>query len=111
MLSLWPIDPVPDQADPALLDGQVFRLESSRAGFPVQIKREAGIHPELVIMPKGGSGVYGGWCPNALIEARETDFGEGACFYEEPVRFVAVPANGNGKRGARSEDAAVISHG
>ena len=75
-------------ADAQLQDGEVYRLESSRAGFPVKVRREDGLHPEVVILPKGGSGVYGGWCPNALIEAKETDFGAGACFYEEPVRFV-----------------------
>jgi anaerobic selenocysteine-containing dehydrogenase len=95
--SQWSVEP-PDmplarisaEADPSLLDGKVFRLESRHGGFPVLVKREPGIHPELVILPKGGSGIYGGWCPNALIEARETDFGEGACYYEEPVRLVKI---------------------
>lgn len=95
--SQWSLDPPPvplarisADADPRLLDGEIFRLESSRGGFPVRIRREAGVHPELVVLPKGGSGLYGGWCPNALIEAKETDDGEGACFYEEPVRLVAL---------------------
>ncbi len=93
--SQWSLEPpevplarISSEADQALRDGEVYRLESSRGGFPVKIKREEGIHPEVVIMPKGGSGLFGGWCPNALIEAKETDFGGGACFYEEPVRFV-----------------------
>lgn len=97
-----PLARISDQADPALLDGQLFRLESSRGGFPVQVRREPGIHPELLILPKGGSGVYGGWCPNALIEARETDFGEGACFYEEPVRLVAIAPSSNGNGAAKA---------
>lgn len=101
-----PVARISDQADPALVSGEVFRLESSRGGFLVRIEREAGIHPELVVMPKGGSGVYGGWCPNALIEARETDQGEGACFYEEPVRLVAVTTRANGSAGARAGSAA-----
>ena len=95
--SQWSVEPpelplarISDVCDPVLTDGGVFRLESSRGGFLVRVKREAGVHPELVIMPKGGSGVYGGWCPNALIEARETNSGEGACFYEEPVRLVTT---------------------
>ena len=83
-----PIARISSAADAQLQDGEVYRLESSRAGFPVKVRREDGLHPEVVILPKGGSGVYGGWCPNALIEAKETDFGAGACFYEEPVRFV-----------------------
>jgi anaerobic selenocysteine-containing dehydrogenase len=85
-----PVARISAEADPMLAEGGVFRLESARAGFLVRVKREAGLHPELVVLPKGGSGIYGGWCPNALIEARETDFGEGACFYEEPVRLVSV---------------------
>ena len=56
----------------------------------VRIQREAGIHPEIVVLPKGGSGRFGGWCPNDLIEAVETDQGGGACFYDEPVRLVAL---------------------
>lgn len=110
--SQWSVEPpeipqarISDQADPALVDGEVFRIESSRGGFPVRIKREAGVHPELVIMPKGGSGVYGGWCPNALIEARETDHGEGACFYEEPVRLVSVGSSRNGTAQTAARDA------
>lgn len=70
-------------------DGEVVRLESAHGGFLVRLKKEAGIHPELVVLPKGGSGLFGGWCPNALIKASPTDFGEGACYYEEPVRLVA----------------------
>lgn len=69
-------------------DGQVARLESRGGGFEVEIRVVEGLHPELVVLPKGGSGMFGGWCPNDLIEAVETDFGEGACFYDEPVRLV-----------------------
>lgn len=95
--SQWSLEP-PDvplarisaEAAPDLRDGDVYRLESATGGFPVRVRREKGLHPELVILPKGGSGLYGGWCPNALIEAKETDHGEGACFYEEPVRLVKI---------------------
>ncbi len=83
-----PIARISSSADGGLLDGEVYRIESSQGGFLVRIRREEGLHPEVVILPKGGSGVYGGWCPNALIEAKETDAGEGACFYEEPVRLL-----------------------
>ena len=83
-----PLARISDQADPQWENGSVCRLESRHGGFSVQIRRETGIHAELVILPKGGSGMFGGWCPNDLIEAKETDHGGGACFYEEPVRFV-----------------------
>ncbi len=95
--SQWSLEPpdmpvarISDDSDPALTAGEVFRLESAQGGFPVRVQREKGLHPELVVLPKGGSGLYGGWCPNALIEARETDYGDGACFYEEPVRLVKI---------------------
>ncbi len=98
--SQWSLEPpqmpvarISADSDAALVDGAVFRLESRLGGFPVKIKREADLHAELVVLPKGGSGLFGGWCPNALIEARETDFGEGACFYEEPVRLVPMGAS------------------
>lgn len=83
-----PLARISTQAAPELSEGEICRLESSRGGFLVKLKRETGIHPEVVILPKGGSSLRDGWCPNALIEAKETDFGGGACFYEEPVRLV-----------------------
>ena len=95
--SQWSLSPpelptarISSGADPSLQDGEVYRIESTRGGFLVRVRREDGLHPEVLVLPKGGSGVYGGWCPNALIEAKETDFGEGACFYEEPVRLLRV---------------------
>lgn len=68
-------------------DGAVVRLESALGGFPVRLQRVAGLHPEVILLPKGGSRFGTGWSPNTVISARETDFGEGACFYEEPVRL------------------------
>lgn len=92
--SQWSVEPPPipeakisSACDARWKDGAVVRLESRKGGFSVRLKREQGLHPELVVLPKGGSGVFGGWCPNDLIEAVETDFGGGACFYEEPVRL------------------------
>lgn len=92
--SQWSIDPpeipeakISSDCDPGWVDGAVVRLESRKGGFSVRLKREKGLHPELIVLPKGGSGVFGGWCPNDLIEAVETDYGGGACFYEEPVRL------------------------
>ena len=85
-----PIAQISDQAPEAWEDGAVARLESRKAGFEVILARVPGLHPELVVLPKGGSGLFGGWCPNDLIEAVETDHGGGASFYDEPVRLVEV---------------------
>ena len=93
--SQWSVDPperptaqISDQAPEKWKEGSVVRLESRKAGFEVVLSRVPGLHPELVVLPKGGSGVFGGWCPNDLIEAVETDHGGGASFYDEPVRLV-----------------------
>jgi anaerobic selenocysteine-containing dehydrogenase len=93
--SQWSVEPperpvaqISTEAPVEWADGQVVRLESKKAGFEVVLARTAGLHPELVVLPKGGSGLFGGWCPNDLIEAVETDHGGGACFYDEPVRLV-----------------------
>lgn len=85
-----PIAKISDQAPSCWVDGREALLESRKGGFRVKISRERGLHPELVVLPKGGSGLFGGWCPNDLIEARETDFGGGASFYDEPVRLVEL---------------------
>lgn len=85
-----PVASISDTAPTSYVEGAVARLESRKGGFPVKLKRVAGLHPEVVLLPKGGSGLFGGWCPNDLIEAQETDHGGGACFYDEPVRLVPV---------------------
>lgn len=95
--SQWSVEPptvpvakISDQAPSQWLDGMEVLLESRKGGFRVKLAREPGLHPELIVLPKGGSGMFGGWCPNDLIEARETDFGVGASFYDEPVRLVRI---------------------
>ncbi len=95
--SQWSVEPpsvplarISERADPRWRSGQRVRLESRKGGLEVLLQRERGLHPELVVLPKGGSRLFGGWCPNDLIEAHETDSGGGACFYEEPVRMVAL---------------------
>lgn len=85
-----PIAQVSDTLPSQWAEGREVRLESKKGGFTVKLARKAGLHPELVVLPKGGSGLWGGWCPNDLIEAVETDHGGGACFYDEPVRLVLL---------------------
>jgi len=95
--SQWSVEPpeipeaqVSDLAPEQWEDGSIVRLESRKGGFKVKIRRTPGVHPELVVLPKGGSGRFGGWCPNDLIEAVETDHGGGASFYDQPVRLVRL---------------------
>lgn len=84
-----PLARISDQAPSFWRDGMEVLLESRKGGFRVKLAREPGLHPELIVLPKGGSRSRG-WCPNDLIEARETDFGGGASFYDEPVRLVEL---------------------
>jgi anaerobic selenocysteine-containing dehydrogenase len=95
--SQWSVEPperpvaqISAEAPAVWAEGKVVRVESKKAGFEVILARTPGLHPDLLVLPKGGSGVFGGWCPNDLIEAVETDHGGGACFYDEPVRLVEV---------------------
>ena len=95
--SQWSVEPpeypeaqISEQAPEAWRCGSLARLESRKGGFSVRLRRVANLHPEVVLLPKGGSGMFGGWCPNDLIDAQETDHGGGACFYEQPVRLVPI---------------------
>lgn len=97
--SQWSVEPpaipeaqISDSLGPEWPDGQEALLESAKGSFKVKLTRVAGLHPELVVLPKGGSGLFGGWCPNDLIEAVETDHGGGASFYDEPVRLTPLGA-------------------
>lgn len=85
-----PIAQISSEAPSQWAEGQEVRLESKAGGFLVKLARVSGLHPDLVVLPKGGSNRFGGWCPNDLIQAAETDFGAGASFYDEPVRLVKV---------------------
>ena len=87
--SQWSVEPperpvaqISDQAPANWSDGRIVRIESRKSGFEVVLSRIPGLHPELLVLPKGGSSMFGGWCPNDLIEAVETDHGGGACFYD-----------------------------
>lgn len=95
--SQWSVEPpelpqarISDKSPATWIHGEVVRLETRHGGFRVLIAREEGIHPELIVLPKGGSGLFGGWCPNDLIEAVETDYGGGASYYDEPARLVKL---------------------
>ncbi|MBX3166835.1 MAG: molybdopterin-dependent oxidoreductase [Candidatus Eremiobacteraeota bacterium] len=73
----------------ALPDGAEVSLETRRGRMTVRLRHDDRVHPSLVVLPKGRMLRQGG-CVNQLIEARETDLGGGANYYEEPVRLVAL---------------------
>lgn len=72
-----------------LTDGSEVSLETRRGRMTVRLRHDDQVHPRLVVLPKGRMLRQGG-CVNQLIEARETDLGGGANYYEEPVRLAAL---------------------
>lgn len=68
-------------------DGAEVWLETSQGRMLVRLRHDPQVHPRLVLLPKGGMLRQGG-CPNQLIEARETDLGGGANYYEQAARLV-----------------------
>ena len=71
-----------------LPDGAKVWLETRRGRLEVRLRHDDQVHRQLVVLPKGRM-LRDGGCVNQLIEARETDLGGGANYYEEPVRLVA----------------------
>jgi len=68
-------------------DGGEAWLETCRGRMLVRLRHDSHVHPRLVLVPKGGM-IRQGNCPNQLIEARETDLGGGANYYEQSARLV-----------------------
>ncbi len=62
------------------------RLVSPYGEMPVRVETLPGLHPDAVMMGRGGW-LATGWCPNVLIGARLTDVGEGAAYYSQTVRL------------------------
>ncbi|MEW6279848.1 MAG: molybdopterin-dependent oxidoreductase, partial [Candidatus Eremiobacterota bacterium] len=78
----------PDSAA-GLRDGCEARLESRLGALRVVVRHDPAVHAEVALMAKGGM-LRAGACANALVEARETDGGGGAAFYDQPVRLVGL---------------------
>lgn len=74
------------EAAGGLSDGSEVCLETRRGRMTVRLRYDDQVHPRLVLLPKGRMLRQGG-CANDLIEARETDIGGGANYYEEPARL------------------------
>ncbi|GAB4243921.1 MAG: molybdopterin-dependent oxidoreductase [Thermoleophilia bacterium] len=66
-------------------------LSNERAELPVRVRQDEGLHPEAVACPRDGW-IRLGLGPNVLTEARLTDMGETAAYYE--TRVTLAPATG-----------------
>ena len=75
-------------------DGDAARLESEIGSLEVRVKLDPRQRCDVALMDKGGW-LGSGRCANALVRARATDAGEGACYFDTAVRLVPI---------ARSED-------
>jgi anaerobic selenocysteine-containing dehydrogenase len=70
-------------------DGDVVSVESQVGAMRVELRFDERQRRDVLLMDKGGWRSRGR-CPNSLLRARTTDEGEGAMYYETPVRLVAV---------------------
>jgi anaerobic selenocysteine-containing dehydrogenase len=72
-----------------LADGALARLESEIGSLDVRVKLDGRQRRDLVLMEKGGW-LRAGRCANLLVAARTTDAGDGAVYYDTPVRLVRL---------------------
>jgi anaerobic selenocysteine-containing dehydrogenase len=84
-------DPPEANVHPAcgFADGERAWLASRVARIEVVVRHDAGQRRDVVLMAKGGW-LSRGRAANALVRARATDLGEGAAYYDEPVRLEAL---------------------
>jgi anaerobic selenocysteine-containing dehydrogenase len=68
-------------------DGDLARLQSAHGSLDVLLKLDASQRRDVVLVDKGGW-LAAGRCANALVPARETDRGGGACYHDTPVALV-----------------------
>lgn len=62
-------------------------VETPLGRLAVRVVHDARVHPQAILMEKGGM-LRQGRGVNALLTARETDLGGGADFYDQPARLV-----------------------
>jgi anaerobic selenocysteine-containing dehydrogenase len=74
----------PDAA-PGRSDGELARLLSPIAEVTVRVRFDPMQRPDVVIFHKGRWAKFGG--PNTLVQARTTDHGGGAAYYDQGVRI------------------------
>jgi anaerobic selenocysteine-containing dehydrogenase len=71
--------------------GDRVRVESARGAIEATLRLDLRQRRDVALMPKGGW-YSRGESANVLIEARATDAGGGAVYYDTPVRLVPVRA-------------------
>jgi anaerobic selenocysteine-containing dehydrogenase len=76
----------PDAAN-GFEEGQIAHLESEIGKLEVRIRLDDRQRRDVALIDKGGW-YHRGRCANALVEARETDAGGGAAYYDTPVRLI-----------------------
>ena len=78
----------PDAAAAAgVVHGEICLLQSPLGSMEVRLHTEERMSPAACVVHRGGW-LRHGRCVNALVQARETDLGEGAAFYDQRVRLV-----------------------
>jgi len=77
-------------AVPWARDGQIVRIEAEQGFLRARLHLDDSLHPELVLVPKGGW-LSHGQAANALVPAGTTDEGLGGNYFDVPVRVVPVP--------------------
>lgn len=86
----------PDAARAAgVAAGDLARLESELGGLDVRVRVDPRQRPDVALMDKGGW-YRRGRCANALVRAKATDAGGGACYYDTPVRLRPLDGAGAG---------------
>lgn len=70
-------------------EGERVRLESAHGCLEVILRFDATQRLDMALMAKGGW-YHRGRSANALIRARATDAGGGACYHDEPVRLLPL---------------------
>lgn len=70
-------------------DGEERELQSARGSLRVRVVHDERVRSDVALMEKGGQ-LRDGRGVNALVGARETDHGGGACYYDERVRLVGT---------------------
>lgn len=75
-------------------DGQRVVLESEVDSIEVLLNFDQRQRRDMAIIDKGGW-LSRGRCANALVAAKATDDGEGAVYYDTPVRLMPLPAAGS----------------
>jgi anaerobic selenocysteine-containing dehydrogenase len=83
---LAPVTVHPDAAT-GFRAGERVRVESEKGSIEAELRFDERQRRDVALMPKGG------WlsrdrCANVLLRARTTDAGEGAVYYDTPVRLL-----------------------